>query len=104
MQVCYIFRCSSKYCDCKECVFTYNISVTVINYIIYLFSGYFKGYVSTKNEMKSHNKYEVSPFYRSHPLTGLVETFSVGLVETCFNYPFAALYAILHFGIDRTNT
>ena len=26
-------------CDCKVCVFTHNVSVTVINYIIYLFSG-----------------------------------------------------------------
>ena len=40
-------------CDCKVFVFTDNVSVKVINYIIYLFSGYFKGYVSTKNEMKS---------------------------------------------------
>ena len=42
-------------------------------------------------------------FDRSHPLTGLVETFSVGLVETCFNYQIGTLYAIIHFGIDRTN-
>ena len=34
----------------------------------------------------------------------LVETFSVGLVETCFNYPHATLYAIIHFGIDRNHT
>ena len=40
-------------CDCKLCVFTHNVSVSFINYITYLFSGYFKGYVSTKNEMKS---------------------------------------------------
>ena len=51
--------------------------------------------------MKSQKKYGVSPFYRSHPLTWLVETFSVGLVET---YPFAKLYTIINFGIDRTNT
>ena len=79
--------------------FTHNVSITVINYIIYHFSGYFKGYLSTKTEMKSQKKCGVSPFYRSHPLTGLVETFSVGLVETCFNYPRATLYIINHFGI-----
>ena len=39
----------------------------------------------------------------SQPLTLLVETFSVGLVETCFNYPIATLYAIIYFGIDHTN-
>ena len=39
-----------------------------------------------------------------NPVTGLVETFYVGLIETCFNYPIATLYAIIHFGIDRTNT
>ena len=37
------------------------------------------------------------------PITGIVETFSEGLVETCFNYPFATLYAKTHFGIDRSN-
>ena len=37
------------------------------------------------------------------PPNVLVETFSVGLVETCFNYPIAALYAIIHLGADRTN-
>ena len=31
-------------CDCIVCAFTHNVSVTVINYIIYLFSGYFTGY------------------------------------------------------------
>ena len=81
MQVCYIFRCSINNCDYKVCGFTHNVSVTVINYIIYQFSGYFKGYVSTTNEIKSLQKYGVCPFYRSHPLTGLVETFSEGLVE-----------------------
>ena len=86
-----------NHCDCKVCAFTHNVAITVINYTIYLFSGYFKENVSTKNEMKSQKKYGVSPFYRSHPLAGLVKTFSVGLVETCFNYTLATLYAVIHF-------
>ena len=47
----------------------------------------------------------VSVHFIGHtPVTGLVETFYVGRIETCFNYPIATLYAIIHFGIDRTNT
>ena len=88
---------------CSLNYFDWCISITVINYIIYLFSGYFKGYVSIKNEMKSQKKYGVSLFYRSHLLTGSFETFSVGLVETNFNYPLAMLYAINHIGIDGSN-
>ena len=39
----------------KYVIFTHNVSITVIHYMIYPFSVYFKGYVSTKNEMK-HNR------------------------------------------------
>ena len=48
-----VFVVQVNNCDCKLCVFTHNVSVSFINYITYLFSGYFKGYLSTKNEMKS---------------------------------------------------
>ena len=59
---------------------------------------------SLKTKLNHKRECGIGPFYRSHPLTGLVETFSVGLVETCFNYPLATLHAIIHIGIDRNHT
>ena len=74
-----------------------------VNYT-YLFSSYFKRYVFTKNEIKSQKEIWRQFILSVAPLTGLVETFSVGLVETCFNYPLATLYAIIDFGTDRNHT
>ena len=47
--------------------------------------------------MKSQNKYGVSPFYRSHPLTGLVETFSVTIHSLpCMQYFISELIVLIH--------
>ena len=47
---------------------------------------------SLKNEIKSQKEIWRQSIVSVAPVTGLVETFSVGLADTCFNYPLVTLY------------
>ena len=78
-------------CDCKLCVVFHSVSLNVVNYTRTCLVATSRGMYSLKMKLNHKRKYGFNPCYRSHPLTGLVETFSVGLVETCLNYPLATL-------------
>ena len=90
-------------CGCKICLATHSAHVTVTSYIYTCLVTTSRDIYSPKTKYNRKRKCDVSPFYRSYPLAGLVETFSVAC-ETCFNRPFTTLHVILTFAIDRSNS